>query len=107
MRRISSKHHGGFCCLNCLHSFRTENKLTSHEKVCKTEHFSGIGLSSEKGKILELNQYMKSDKADRWANSPGDSSKNNIPCGYSMTNILAFDHAENRHILYRCDNCLK
>ena len=50
----------------------------SHEKVCKTEHFSAIGLSSENGKILELNQYMKSDKTDRWANNPGDSSKNNI-----------------------------
>ena len=47
----------------------------SHEKVCKTEHFSAIGLSSEKSKILELNQYMKSDKIDRWANNPGDSSK--------------------------------
>ena len=47
----------------------------SHEKVCKTEHFSAIGLSSEKSKILELNQYMTSDKIDRWANNPGDSSK--------------------------------
>ena len=31
---IISKHKGDFCCLNCLHSFRTENKLKSHEKVC-------------------------------------------------------------------------
>ena len=26
--------HGDFYCLNCLHSFRMENKLWSHEKVC-------------------------------------------------------------------------
>ena len=32
LRRITSKHHGDFYCLNCLHSFRTENKLESQEK---------------------------------------------------------------------------
>ena len=33
LRGISLKHDGGFYCLNCLHSFRTENKLKSPEKV--------------------------------------------------------------------------
>ena len=32
-----SKHHGGFYCLNCLHSFRVENKRKSHEKIFKKE----------------------------------------------------------------------
>ena len=27
---ITSKHDGDFYCLNCLHSFRTENKLKNH-----------------------------------------------------------------------------
>ena len=27
---ITSKHKGDFYCLNCLHSFRTKNKLKSH-----------------------------------------------------------------------------
>ena len=35
LRGITSKHYGDFYCLNCLHSFRTENKLKSHEKICK------------------------------------------------------------------------
>ena len=30
---ITSKHQDGFYCLNCLHSFATENKLKSHEKI--------------------------------------------------------------------------
>ena len=34
LRGITSKHHGDFYCLNCPHSFRTENKLKSHEKTC-------------------------------------------------------------------------
>ena len=37
--RKTSKHHGDFYCLNCLHSFRTENKLKSHDKVCKHKDF--------------------------------------------------------------------
>ena len=32
LRGITSKHHGDFHCLNCLHSFATENKLESHKK---------------------------------------------------------------------------
>ena len=33
LRGITSKNNGDFYCLNCLHSFRTKNKLESHEKV--------------------------------------------------------------------------
>ena len=35
---------------------------TSYEKVCKNKDFCGIVIPKEKGKILELNQYAKSDK---------------------------------------------
>ena len=59
---ITSKHKCDFYCLSCLHSFRTENKLKSHEKVCKNKDFCVIVMPSEKDKILEFNQYMKSDK---------------------------------------------
>ena len=59
--RITSKHKGDFYCLNCLHSLRTENRLKSHEKVCKNKDFCGIVMPSEKDNILEFNQYMKSD----------------------------------------------
>ena len=30
---ITSKHKGDFYCLTCLHYFRIQNKLKSHEKV--------------------------------------------------------------------------
>ena len=59
---ITSKHKRNFYCLNCLHSFRTENKIKSHGKVYKNKDFCGILMPSEKDKILEFNQYMKSDK---------------------------------------------
>ena len=56
---ITSKHKGDFYCLNCLNYFKTENNLTSYEKVCKNKDFCGIILPPEKDKILEFNQYMK------------------------------------------------
>ena len=59
---ITSKHKGNFYCLNCLHSFRTEYKLKSHEKVCRSKDFCGIVMPSEKDKKLKCNQYTKSDK---------------------------------------------
>ena len=62
LRGITSKDHGDFYYLNCLHSFRTENKLRSCEKICKNKDFCGIVLPSEKDDILEFNQYMKSNK---------------------------------------------
>ena len=34
---ITSKHKGDFYCLNCLHYFRTENKLKSHERYVKVK----------------------------------------------------------------------
>ena len=39
LRGITSTHHGDFYYLNCLHSFRTKNKLKSLEKACKNKDF--------------------------------------------------------------------
>ena len=61
LHKETSNHKGDFYCLNCLNSFRTENKPKSHEKTCKKD-FCGIEVPSEKNKILEFKQYMKSDK---------------------------------------------
>ena len=46
-------------CLNCIHSFRTENKLKSHEKVRKDKYFCGIVMPPEKDNILEFNHISK------------------------------------------------
>ena len=59
LRGITSKHHGDFHCLNCLHSFRTENKLKSHEKVSKNKDFCGIVMPSEKHTLYHGKDCMK------------------------------------------------
>ena len=51
LQGITSKPGGTFFCLNCLHSFKAENK-----DLCE------ILKPSEKDNILEFNWYMKSDK---------------------------------------------
>ena len=99
--------------------FRTENRLKSQEKACKNKNFCGIVMQSEKNEILELNQYMKSDKMpnsiyaeigslikkiDGCTNNPENSSttkiEGHIPCRYSISTIWAFDHIENKHNLH-------
>ena len=126
LHRITSKNKGDFYCLNCLHSFSTENKLKSHEIVCKTKDLSGIVMPSEKDSILKFNQYMKSDKmsyiiyADiesliRKIDGCGNNLENSsttiigehIPYGYSMPTIWAFDNIENMHTLSRGEDCMK
>ena len=58
-----NKHHGDFYCVNCLHFFATEKKLESPKTVCENKDFCNVIVLSEDTKILEFNQYQKSDKA--------------------------------------------
>ena len=84
-------------------------------------------MQSEKNNnILEFNQYMKSDKMpyiiyadleslirkiDGCANNPKKSSTTklgeHIPCEYSMSTIWGFDHIEDKHTLYRGEDCME
>ena len=63
LRGTTSKLHRDFYCLNCLHSFATEIKRESQKKACKNKDFSNLVMPSEDTKILEFNQYQKSEKA--------------------------------------------
>ena len=62
LRGITSKNNGDFYCLNCLHSFRTKNKFESHKRACENK-CNNVNMPFDDTKILEFNQYQKSDKA--------------------------------------------
>ena len=47
-------------CLNCFHS--TENRLQLHKRACENKDFYNVNLPSKDSKILQFNQYQKSDK---------------------------------------------
>ena len=49
--RIISSNNGDFYCLNCLHSYRTENKIKEHENVCENHDYCCIEMSKEDNKI--------------------------------------------------------
>ena len=49
-RGITSKHEGDFYCLNCFCSYRTENKLKKHKKVCKNYDYCYVEMSKEGNK---------------------------------------------------------
>ena len=57
LHEINSKHEGNFYCLNCLHSFTIENKLKSHERICKNKDFYGIVMPSQKDNLLQFSQH--------------------------------------------------
>ena len=39
-------------CVNCLHSYRTINKIEFHKKVCENKDFCNVIMPSEDTKIL-------------------------------------------------------
>ena len=54
LRGITSKNNGDFYCLNCLHSFRTKNKLESHKKVYESNDFCNVIMPSEDNRICSV-----------------------------------------------------
>ena len=126
LRRITSKYHSDFYCLNCLHSFAVENKRESHQKVRKNKDFCNVIIPFEDTKILEFNQYQKSGKAlfviyadlecliekiDGYKNNPDNSYTTkvgeHIPSDFSMSTISSFKSIENRNDVYRGKDCTK
>ena len=62
-RGITSNHNGDFYCLNCFHSYKTENKLKTHYNVCKNHDYCYdycIVMPEEDSKILKYNHREKS-----------------------------------------------
>ena len=63
LRRTTSTNNGDFYCLNCLHTFRTENKLKDRENICKDHDYCYLKMPNENNKILKYNTEEKSMKA--------------------------------------------
>ena len=52
LRGVTSNHVGDFYCLNCFHSYRTEQKLKGHEKVWNNHDYCYVEMPNEDNKIL-------------------------------------------------------
>ena len=119
LRGINSKRHADFYCLNYLHCFATKKDLELHEKICENKDFRNVIMPYEGIEILELNQYLKFDKApfiifsdleckiekiDRCRNNTENLSttkvSEHIPSGFSMSKISLFRSINNEHDVY-------
>ena len=126
LRGISSNHNSDYYCLNCFHSYRTENKLNVHKKICENHEYCNIEMPSPNNNIIKYNQGEKSlelplivyadlecllEKIDTCYNNPYLSSTTKInqhtPSGYSIYINCSFDKSNNKLSYYRGEDCMK
>ena len=126
IRGISSNHNSDYYCLNGFQSYRTENKLNVHKKVCENHEYCNIEMPSPNNSIMKYNQGEKSlelpfiiyadlecllKKIDTCYNNPDLSSttkiNQHIPSGYAIYNNCLFDKSNNKLSYYRGEDCMK
>ena len=62
LRGITSNHKEDFYCLNCFHSYRTENKLEAHKKICESHDYCHVEMPTKNNNIIKYGE--KSMNAD-------------------------------------------
>ena len=62
-RGITANNNGDFYCLVCLHSFRTDNALKRHERLCDNNDYCHVEIPTKDNKTLKYNHREKSLKA--------------------------------------------
>ena len=118
IRGITSTNNGDFYCLNCLHSYRTKDRLKKHKNVCKDHDYCDVEIP-DKDNILKYNRGEKSmkvlfiiyanmesllEKVSICHNNPNKSSRTS---GYSLFTYCSFDNTKNSHDYYRGQDCMK
>ena len=125
-RGITSNHCGDFYCLNCLHSFKTDNALKRHERLCDNNDYCNVEMPTQFNKTLKYNYGEKSSKTpfiiyadlecllikqQSCHNFPNESYTERKampePCGYALTLVSSFDSKQNKHSFYRGKDCNK
>ena len=121
-RGITSNNTGDFYCLGCLHSFRTDNALKKHERLCDNHDYCLIEMPANDSNTLRYNHEEKSSKApgaiyvdfeclpikqNSCKNNPNESYTERIaihePCGYLLDLVSSFDSKQNS--FYRGRDC--
>ena len=125
LRGITSTHKEDFYCLNCFRSYRTENKLEVHKKICKNHDYCHIKMPTKNNNTIKYNHGEKSmklpfviyadlecllEKMSTCINNPNESSTTEInkhtPSGYSIFTHCSFNESKNKLNYYRKDDCM-
>ena len=115
-RGVTSNHDWDFCCLNCLHSFGTDNALEKHERLCDNNDYCSVEMPTKFNKILKYNHGERSLrtpfviyadleclllKQQSCQNNPNESYAEgkaiHEPCGYSLDLVCSFDSKQDKH----------
>ena len=126
LRVVTSNYKEDFYCLNCFHSYRTENKLEAHKKICENNDYCHVEMPIKNNNIIKYNHGEKSmklpfviyadlecllEKMSTCINNPNESSTTKInkhtPSGYSIFTHCSFDKSKNTLNYYRCKYCMK
>ena len=126
LRGITSNHKEDFYCLNCFHSYRTENKLESRKKICENHDYCHVEMPTKDNNIIKYNHGEKSmkvpfiiyadlecllEKMRTCINNTNESSTTKInkhtPSDYSIFTSCSFDESKNKLNYYRGKDCMK
>ena len=58
-RGITSSRDGDFYCLNCFHSYRTNNALKKHERLCNNHDYCHVEILKEDEKNIKIQPQRK------------------------------------------------
>ena len=112
LRRIISNDYGDFYCLNCLHLFRTENKLKEHENICENHDqcYNKTLKHNSEEKSMKVPFIIYSDLKsllDNPKNSSATKINKHTASGYSLFAHCSFDATKNKLDYYRIHDCMK
>ena len=126
LRGITSNHQEDFHCLNCFHSYRTENKLEAHKKICENHDYCHAEMPTKNNNIIKYNHGEKSmklpfviyanlecllEKMSTCINNSNESSTTKInkhtPSGYSIFTHCSFNKSKHKLNYYRGKDCMK
>ena len=124
-RGITPTYKGDFYCLNCFYSYRTENKLKAHKKICENHDYCHVEMPTKNNDTIKYNHGEKSmklpfviytdlecllEKMSTCINNPNESATTDInkhtPSGYSIFTHCSFDESKNKLNYYRKDDCM-
>ena len=124
LRGITSNHKEDFYCLNCFHSYRTENKLEAHKKICENHDYCHVEMPTKNNNILNHGEKSMKlplliyadlecllEKISTCINNPNESSTTKInkhtPSGYSIFTHCLFNKSKNKLNYYRGKDSMK
>ena len=106
--------------MNCLHSFRTDNALKRHERLCGNNGYGNVEMPTKNNSKSKYNHGEKSLKVSfviyadlqcllikqkSCQNNPNESYTERKAmhelCGYSIDLVSSFDSKQNKHNFYR------